>query len=126
MRSWTEFWECLTGPKVLRRHVVMVIGENPAEDVDDRRVALVAVESPIWPTPRVHVAASEFAEYGDVHYGLGFRSRSYRGERVVWHGGGWTGTTTLMTMLPDRGVGVAVFTNSNMKKLRIMLRCRFL
>jgi hypothetical protein len=65
-------------------------------------------------TPRVHVAASEFGEYGDVHYGLGFRSRSYRGERVVWHGGGWTGTTTLMTMLPDRGVGVAVFTNSNM------------
>jgi CubicO group peptidase (beta-lactamase class C family) len=53
-------------------------------------------------TPRVHVAASEFGEYGDVHYGLGlgFRSRSYRGERVVWHGGGWTGTTTLMTMLP--------------------------
>jgi hypothetical protein len=65
-------------------------------------------------TPRVHVAASEFAQYGDVHCGLGFRSRSYRGERVVWHGGGWTGTTTLMTMLPDRGVGVAVFTNSNM------------
>jgi hypothetical protein len=62
----------------------------------------------------VHVAAYEFAEYGDVHYGLGFRSRSYRGERVVWHGGGWTGTTTLMAMLPDRGVGVAVFASSNM------------
>jgi CubicO group peptidase (beta-lactamase class C family) len=77
-------------------------------------------------TPRVHVGASEFPENSDVHYGLGFRSHRYRGERVVWHGGGWTGTTTLMTMLPDRGVGVAVFTNSNMKKLRIMLRCRFL
>jgi Domain of unknown function (DUF3471)/Beta-lactamase len=62
-------------------------------------------------TPRVHVAASEFAEYGDVHYGLGFRVHSYRGERVVWHGGGWSGWSTLMTMLPDRGVGVAVFTN---------------
>jgi CubicO group peptidase (beta-lactamase class C family) len=62
-------------------------------------------------TPRVHVGASEFAEYGDVHYGLGFRSHSYRGERVVWHGGGWIGWSTLMTMLPDRGVGVAVFTN---------------
>ena len=62
-------------------------------------------------TPRVHVAASEFAENGDVHYGLGFRSHSYRGERVVWHGGGWIGWSTLMTMLPDRGVGVAVFTN---------------
>jgi CubicO group peptidase (beta-lactamase class C family) len=64
-------------------------------------------------TPRVHVAAPEFAEYSDVHYGLGFRSHSYRGERVVWHGGGFVGWGTLMTMLPDRGVGVAVFTNRN-------------
>jgi CubicO group peptidase (beta-lactamase class C family) len=62
-------------------------------------------------TPRVHVAAPEFAEYDDTHYGLGFRSHSYRGERVVWYGGGWSGWSTLMTMLPDRGVGVAVFTN---------------
>jgi CubicO group peptidase (beta-lactamase class C family) len=62
-------------------------------------------------TPRVHVAAPEFAEYGDTHYGLGFRSHSYRGERCVWHGGGWSGWSTLMKMLPDRGVGVAVFTN---------------
>jgi hypothetical protein len=62
-------------------------------------------------TPRVHVAASEFAEYGDTHYGLGLRLHSYRGERVVWHGGGWSGWSTLMKMLPDRGVGVAVFTN---------------
>jgi CubicO group peptidase (beta-lactamase class C family) len=62
-------------------------------------------------TPRVHVAAPEFAEYGDTHYGLGFRVHSYRGERVVWHGGGWSGWSTLMKLLPDRGVGVAVFTN---------------
>jgi CubicO group peptidase (beta-lactamase class C family) len=62
-------------------------------------------------TPRVHVTAPEFAEYGDTHYGLGFRSQSYRGEREVFHGGGWSGWSTLMTMLPDRGVGVAVFTN---------------
>jgi Domain of unknown function (DUF3471)/Beta-lactamase len=65
-------------------------------------------------TPRVHVAASQFAEYGDVHYGLGFRLCTYRGERVVWHGGGYTGTFAPMTMLPDRGIGVAVLTNKNM------------
>jgi CubicO group peptidase (beta-lactamase class C family) len=63
--------------------------------------------------PRVHVGASEFAENGDVHYGLGFGSRWYRGERVVGHGGGWIGWGTLMAMLPDHGVGVAVFTNRN-------------
>jgi CubicO group peptidase (beta-lactamase class C family) len=71
--------------------------------------------SPTWvqqlQTPRVHVSAPEFAEYSDVHSGLGFRSHWYRGERVVWHTGGWIGWSTLMTMLPDRGVGVAVFTN---------------
>ena len=62
-------------------------------------------------TPRVHVGAAEFAENSDTHYGLGFRTHRYRGERVVWHGGGWSGWSTLMAMLPDRGVGVAVFTN---------------
>jgi CubicO group peptidase (beta-lactamase class C family) len=62
-------------------------------------------------TPRVHEAAPAFAEYGDMHCGLGLRLHSYRGERVVFHGGGWIGWGTRMAMLPDRGVGVAVFTN---------------
>jgi len=44
MRSRAEFTEYLTGPKFLRRAVVMVVGENPFEDVDDRRIALVTVE----------------------------------------------------------------------------------
>jgi CubicO group peptidase (beta-lactamase class C family) len=61
--------------------------------------------------PRVHVGAGEFKEFGDGHYGLGFGTHIYRGERVVSHGGGFIGWGTLMTMLPDRGVGVAVFTN---------------
>jgi CubicO group peptidase (beta-lactamase class C family) len=64
--------------------------------------------------PRVHVGATEFAEYSDVHYGLGFRSHRYRGERVVWHSRGFTGTNALMIMLPDRGVGVAVLANNGM------------
>jgi CubicO group peptidase (beta-lactamase class C family) len=67
--------------------------------------------------PRVHVEAPEFAEYSDVHYGLGFRSHRYRGERVVWHGGGFRGTNALMMMLPDRGIGVAVLANNGMVPL---------
>jgi hypothetical protein len=64
--------------------------------------------------PRVHVGPSGLAEVSDVHYGLGLRTHRYRGERVVWHGGGWTGTFALMTMLPDRGVGVAILANGNL------------
>jgi CubicO group peptidase (beta-lactamase class C family) len=62
-------------------------------------------------TPRVHEAAPAFAEYGDMHCGLGFRLHSYRGQRVVLHGGGWIGWGARMAILPDHGVGVAVFTN---------------
>ena len=62
-------------------------------------------------SPRVHVAAPEFAEFGHSHYGLGFGSHAYRGERVVGHSGGWIGWSTLMQLMPGRKLGVAVFTN---------------
>ena len=78
--------------------------------------------------PRVHVGTVEFAEYSDVHYGLGFRSHIYRGERVVWHGGGFTGTNALMMLLPDRGIGVAVLANIGMTPLftpHILANCVF-
>jgi CubicO group peptidase (beta-lactamase class C family) len=64
--------------------------------------------------PRVHIRAPDFAEYGDEHYGLGFGVHWYRGERVVWHGGGYRGMRALMMMMPDRGVGVAVLANNGM------------
>lgn len=61
--------------------------------------------------PRVHSSPPEFAEFGHFHYGLGFGSMTYRGERVVGHSGGWLGWSTLMRLMPERGLGVAVFCN---------------
>ena len=40
VRSRAEFGEYLTRTKLLRRSIVMVIGEDPREQVDDRGVAL--------------------------------------------------------------------------------------
>jgi CubicO group peptidase (beta-lactamase class C family) len=60
--------------------------------------------------PRVHSGAPEF-EFGHSHYGLGFGSTTYRGERVVGHSGGWLGWSTLMRLMPDKNLGVAVFCN---------------
>ena len=60
--------------------------------------------------PRVHAAAPEF-EFGHSHYGLGFGSTTYRGERIVGHSGGWIGWSTLMRLMPDKNLGVAVFCN---------------
>lgn len=61
--------------------------------------------------PRVYNTSRGQAEFGEAHYGLGFQSNSYRGDRIVFHGGGWPGWGTLMTLVPDFGIGVAVFTN---------------
>ena len=52
------------------------------------------------------------SEFGEAaHYGLGFQSGSYLGDRVIQHSGGWVGWGTLMTLWPDFGFGIAVFTN---------------
>jgi CubicO group peptidase (beta-lactamase class C family) len=61
--------------------------------------------------PRAYISLSSDAEFGPGHYGLGFACNSYRGDRLVRHGGGWPGWGTEMALLPDHGVGVAVFTN---------------
>jgi CubicO group peptidase (beta-lactamase class C family) len=60
---------------------------------------------------RVYIAAPDAAEFGEAHYGLGFNTNAYRGDRLVRHGGGWPGWGTQMTLLPDHRIGVAVFTN---------------
>ena len=48
--------------------------------------------------PSVYNTTPGYAEFGESHYGLGFQSTSYRGDRLVLHGGGWTGWGTLMTL----------------------------
>ncbi len=44
-------------------------------------------------------------------YALGLGVRDYRGERVITHTGGLPGYVSIVTLLPDRGLGVAVLTN---------------
>jgi CubicO group peptidase (beta-lactamase class C family) len=62
--------------------------------------------------PRAHITSPSYAEFGEGHYGFGFETSSYRGDRFVWHSGGWIGWSTSMTLLPDFGLGVAVVTNA--------------
>ena len=62
-------------------------------------------------TPRVHAGNAGVEEVGDLHYGLGLMVQHYRGERTVSHSGSWLGWGTSMTLLPARGIGIAVLTN---------------
>ena len=45
-------------------------------------------------------------------YALGWDVRDYHGERVIMHGGGVYGSITRIVLLPDRGVGFFLATNS--------------
>ena len=63
--------------------------------------------------PRVYESQPEFVEFGAAHYGFGFQCNSYRGDRLLFHGGGWPGWGARMTLVPDFGIGVAVLTNRN-------------
>jgi hypothetical protein len=61
--------------------------------------------------PHVYSGAPDL-EFGPVHSGLGFVSTTYRGERIVGHSGGYLGWSTLMRLVPERKLGVAVFCNA--------------
>lgn len=45
-------------------------------------------------------------------YGLGWYVADYRGELMVWHGGGMPGMTSRVLMFPESDVGVVVLTSS--------------
>ncbi len=71
--------------------------------------------------PRVHETGREFDEFGHGHYGLGFRSNAYRGEPVSGHTGGWLGWSTQMRLVPERKLGIAVFTNTGANPIQGIL-----
>ena len=54
---------------------------------------------------------SEFAEVGPTSYGLGLRVTTYRGHKMVLHGGGIDGFISSMSWLPRERMGVMVLTN---------------
>jgi hypothetical protein len=71
-----QFGKRLTGPKLLRRPVVVVIGQNAGEDVDDRRVALVRVEPDMAARRHGRATDPQLAVVDAVYF---FR-QIYRGE----------------------------------------------
>jgi CubicO group peptidase (beta-lactamase class C family) len=44
-------------------------------------------------------------------YALGWNTYDYRGERIVYHTGGLNGMVTRVTLVPEKKLGIMVFTN---------------
>jgi CubicO group peptidase (beta-lactamase class C family) len=64
------------------------------------------------------VGALPFDERQPMGYALGCQVESYRGTRIVRHGGNLIGFSSDVTVIPSRGIGVAIFTNLHATGLR--------
>ena len=81
-----------------------------------RRLWSAANAAEMW-TPQVVTRADAGPSADDPAravvqtYALGWFVADYRGHRLVSHSGGLTGQITQTALLPEQGIGVAVFTN---------------
>ncbi|WP_367345447.1 serine hydrolase [Stenotrophomonas bentonitica] len=56
--------------------------------------------------PQLAAARPNFAGYGE-----GWSLSDYRGQKLVWHTGGWPGMVSRVTLVPEKNLGVVVLTN---------------
>jgi CubicO group peptidase (beta-lactamase class C family) len=57
--------------------------------------------------PELAAATPQFAGYGE-----GWNITDFRGEKLVWHTGGWPGMVSRLTLVPERELGVIVLTSA--------------
>ena len=73
---------------------------------------LSEAQSKAMQTPRAALdEAAAHAALGTAAYGMGFFISTYRGEKIIWHGGGIDGFVALLAFLPDAGIGVVALSN---------------
>jgi CubicO group peptidase (beta-lactamase class C family) len=56
---------------------------------------------------------NKYKEIGPMAYGMGWFIHAYRGHTLVHHGGNIDGFSSLISFVPDEGVGAVVLTNLN-------------
>lgn len=75
--------------------------------------ALWSMLTPInIPEPSVPELAA--AKPNFLGYGGGWQLSDYRGQKLVWHTGGWPGMVSRLTLVPEHQLGVIVLTNAEM------------
>jgi beta-lactamase class C len=75
---------------------------------------LQTIQAPRVPTPNQRGRMRKFLErLADPHYGLGWRTYTYAGNRIVGHRGGVNGYRSLILFDPVRKSGVVALWNSN-------------
>ena len=77
---------------------------------EKRQREMWTVMTPI-PVPKAKIPELEAATPNFRGYGQGWNLSDYRGEKLVWHTGGWPGFVSRITMVPEQELGVIVLTS---------------
>ncbi len=62
-------------------------------------------------TPMIALPRPLHTEFGQGSYGMGLRITTYRGHKLVSHGGGLSGFSAMLAFMPQQKIGVVVLTN---------------
>ena len=88
-----------------------------AADGGERRLFTARRQREMWsvvtpmPIPEPKVAALAAVKPNFAGYGHGWDLSDYRGQRLVYHTGGWSGMVSRQTLMPERKLGIIVLTN---------------
>jgi CubicO group peptidase (beta-lactamase class C family) len=95
------------------RYVQMHIdqGQVGGKQVISKRFSMLMQSMHSASPVTIDVDAPVYTEYGPSGYGLGVTVRSYRGHKLVDHGGSIDGFISAMSWMPHDRLGVVVLTN---------------
>lgn len=77
----------------------------------ERHEAMWTMLTPI-PVPEPTVPELAAVRPNFLGYGEGWSLSDYRGEKLVWHTGGWPGMVSRLTLVPGQDLGVIVLTSA--------------
>jgi CubicO group peptidase (beta-lactamase class C family) len=80
---------------------------------EKRQQAMWTMVTPI-PVPKPPVPELAPARPNFLGYGEGWQLSDYRGQKLVWHTGGWPGMVSRLTLVPGHKLGVIVLTSAEL------------
>lgn len=97
---------------------VIAPADDAAGDAEPARLFSEKRQREMWtmitpiPVGKPAVPALAAATPNFLGYGEGWSLSDYRGNKLVWHTGGWPGYVSRVTMVPEQNLGIIVLTSA--------------